>query len=459
MLPPFAAILVALWSRNVYLALGLAIVISESLIAQSNVGLGLLGSIDRTVGIFSSAGNTRIILFCLIIGALIAYMQKSGGITATVERLHRSGFASTPRRAGLISALSGVVIFVETNVSLLASGVLGRPLFDRLQLSRERLAYIIDSTCAPVSVLILFNGWGAYIAGLLASNGVTDEFSVLFKTIALNFYAWLALVAVFATVVEGRTFGPLARMERAVASLTQPEQQELVEGGLASTAVEADAPSRATYMIVPVVLLIGGALGFMVWTGGGDITKGSGSQSILWAVVLATLAAALCFRHSGRGQGRVVDVGMQGMGELLPAVTVILLALVLGASLQALGTGEFITTAASNISVPFVIPALLFIVAGVTSFTTGTSWGTYGILIPVAVPMALGADLPLPLVVAAVMGGGVFGDHCSPISDTTIIASLAAGCDHVDHVRTQLPYALTIGAVSAAMYLLAGFFS
>jgi len=450
-LPPIAAIVVALWSRNVYLALGLAVLISESLIAQFNVGLGVLGGIDRTVAVFSSAGNTRIILFCLIIGALIAYMQKSGGIAATVERLHSSGYAATPRRAGLISAFSGVLIFVETNVSLLASGVLGRPLFDRLRLSRERLAYIIDSTCAPVSVLILFNGWGAYVAGLLANNGVSDEFGVLFNTIALNFYAWFALAAVFATVLMGRTFGSLAQVER-----------ELLAGGGAHKTRNQqrtdpdDAPGHSMYMVGPVLVLIVGALGFMVWTGGGDITKGSGSQAILWAVTLATFVAGVCYRHSGRGRGRIVDVGMQGMGELLPAVTVILLALVLGASLQALGTGQFITTAAASISVPFVIPALLFIVAGVTSFTTGTSWGTYGILIPVAIPMALGADLPLSLVVAAVMGGGVFGDHCSPISDTTIIASLAAGCDHVDHVRTQMPYALLIGVVSVVAYLLAG---
>lgn len=463
MLPPLVAIVVAVWSRNVYLALGLAILLSETLIAQFNPGLGVLGTIDRTVSVFDSAGNTRIILFCLIIGALIAYMQKSGGIAAAVEKLHRTGLASTPRRAGLISALSGVLIFVETNISLLASGVLGRPLFDRLNVSRERLAFIIDSTCAPISVLILFNGWGAYVAGLLAANGVSDEFSVLFKTIAVNFYAWLALVAVFATVLIGRTFGPLAQVEKQLA--LRPTRGEAQAAAYSQTSQPtkleaADAPSRARYMAWPLLLLIGGALGFMLWTGGGDMTKGSGSQSILWAVVLATFAAMLGYHYSGRAKAgdksNVVDVGMRGMGELLPAVIVILLALALGASLQALGTGTFVTHAAASISMPFIIPAVLFVVAGITSFTTGTSWGTFGILIPVAIPMALGADLPLPLAVAAVMGGGVFGDHCSPISDTTIIASLAAGCDHLDHVRTQLPYALVIGLASVGLYLVAG---
>lgn len=187
-LPPVVAIIVAVWTKNVYWALGLAIWLSETLIAQFNPALGALGSIDQTVAVFGSPGNTRILMFCLIIGALIAFMQRSGGIAAMVERLHSTGLASTPRRAGLVSAISGVLIFVETNVSLLASGILGRPLFDRLKVSRERLAYIIDSTCAPISVLILFNGWGAYVAGLMANNGVEDEFSVLFQTVIFNFY-------------------------------------------------------------------------------------------------------------------------------------------------------------------------------------------------------------------------------------------------------------------------------
>lgn len=448
-LPPIAALAVAVWTRNVFWALGLAILLSETFVAGFNPALGALGSIDRAVSIFGSTGNTRILLFCLIIGALIASMQRSGGIAAMVERLHSGGLASTPRRAGLVTAIAGVLIFVETNVSLLASGVLGRPLFDRLKLSRARLAYIIDSTCAPISVLILLNGWGAYIAVLMDENGVADEFTVLFQTIALNFYALLTVAGVFATIALNKTFGPMAQAD---ANWTAP--------ALAADGVPDDdqneAPSRAIYMGIPMAILVGGALAFMWWTGGGDITKGSGSQSILWAVVLATAAAFIFLAISRRAPGKLVDIGFKGMGDLLPAVTVIFLALVLGSSLKALGTGAFIAGIAADIPAPWAIPAILFVVAGVTSFTTGTSWGTYGILVPIAVPLAMGAGIPLPLAVAAVMGGGVFGDHCSPISDTTIIASLAAGCDHMEHVKTQLPYALVTGAVATLLYLVAG---
>ncbi|MEM9180727.1 MAG: Na+/H+ antiporter NhaC family protein, partial [Pseudomonadota bacterium] len=210
------------------------------------------------------------------------------------------------------------------------------------------------------------------------------------------------------------------------------------------------------YMAIPLVIMIGGTIGFMIWTGNGDIRQGSGSQAILWSVILATAAAFLCLAHSRRAKGELVEIGFKGMGDLLPAVTMIFLALVLGASLNAVGMREFIASIASSFPAPGVIPAILFLAAAITSFTAGTSWGTYGIIIPVAVPLALGAGVPLPLAVAAVMGGGVFGDHCSPISDTTIIASLASGCDHMEHVRTQLPYALVGGVAATGLYLMAG---
>lgn len=448
--PPLVAIVVAVWTRNVFWALGLAIWLSETIIAGFNPFLGALGGIDRAVSvIYESQSSTRVLLFCLIIGALIVYMQRSGGISATVERLQNSGFASTPRRAGLVTAICGVLIFVETNISLLTTGILGRPMFDKLKISRERLAYIIDSTCAPISVLILFNGWGAYLFALLSDNGVEDATTVLMTTIALNFYAWLTILLVFFTVLSNRTFGPLAAVERGeksdIAAVSGPFNEA------------PEPPSRAIYMLLPLLVMIGGTIAFMIWTGEGDIRRGSGSQAILWSVILATAVAFLCLAHSKRAKGNILDIGFKGMGDLLPAVTMIYLALVLGASLNAVGMREFIASIASTFPAPWIIPALLFIAAAMTSFTAGTSWGTYGILIPVAIPLAVGAGVPLPLAVAAVIGGGVFGDHCSPISDTTIIASLASGCDHMEHVRTQLPYALAAGFAATALYLFAGF--
>ncbi|WP_213271755.1 Na+/H+ antiporter NhaC family protein [Hyphomonas sp.] len=443
-LPPVAAIIVAVWSRNVYWALGLAILLSETLQVSFNPALGALGSIDRATGVFADPGNTRILLFCLIIGALIAYLERAGAFAAMVSWLMRSGLASGPKRASGVTALAGIILFIETNISLLATGLLGKPLFDKVRLSRARLAYIIDSTCAPVSVLILINGWGAFILGLLTANDVDAPLGVLVGSIGLNFYAFLTLVLVFMTVVTNRTFGPMRAFDAAAVQADYVDDSPQPQPGALLT------------FILPMLILVGGAIGFMWWTGNGNILQGSGSKAILWSVILATATAFLLAARNRSLRGSLLDTGFDGMGKLLPAVIIIFLALALGDSLKALGTGIFLSSLASSLPAPWLIPAALFLTASVTSFTTGTSWGTYGILVPVAIPLAVGAGIPLPLVIAAVMGGGVFGDHCSPISDTTIIASLASGCDHLDHVRTQLPYALLAGGAATMLYVAAG---
>jgi len=445
--PPVLALLVAVLTRNVYWALGAAILLSETLLAGMNPALGALGSVDRGADVFSDAGNTRILMFCLIIGALIAYLERANAFSAMVNWLARSGLVKGPRQAGLITAIAGVIIFVETNVSLLATGLLGQRLFDRVNLSRARLAYVIDSTCAPVSVLILLNGWGAFILSLLAANEVDEPLKVMVEAIPLNLYALLTLGLVFYVVLSNRSFGPLRKSDAEAMSAPQTDS------------VAAGAEGSVWTFVIPMLILVGGAIGFMAWTGGGNILAGSGSQSILWAVCLATVAAFLMLTRRKQKNGELVEAGFKGMGDLLPAVTIIFLALALGSSLKALGTGVFIAQLASAMPYNWAIPAVLFVAAGITSFTTGTSWGTYGILIPLAIPLAAGAGVPLPLVLAAVLGGGVFGDHCSPISDTTIIASLASGCDHLEHVRTQLPYALFAGAGALAFYLVAGVLS
>ena len=442
-MPPVLAILVALVTRNVYAALGLALLASETLIASFHPGMGALGAIDRAVGVFESTGNTRVLLFCLLIGALIAWMRDSGGVEALVSGLMKRGLASTPRRAALAPAVAGTVIFVETNVSLLSSGVLGQRLFDAHGLSRERLAYIIDSTSAPVSTLILLNGWGAYALGLVEPFGFESPIGVVAGTIPWNFYALLTLGGVYFTVFTGRVFGPMKTAGQGRSVLAEDE--------------EPIAPTRAIYMWLPLAVMILGALGFMAWTGGGNILAGSGSQSILWAICLAMLVAAVLLAlGKAFPKGGLQERGFAGIAEMLPVVTILFLSIALGDSLRVLGTGAFLSGVAAQFVSPIIVPAVLFVVAGVTAFMTGTSWGTYGIMIPIAMPLAAALGLPPSLVLAAVLGGGVFGDHCSPISDTTIIASLAAGCDHIDHVRTQMPYALVTGGIAVILYLIAG---
>ena len=444
-IPPVMAIIVAIVWRNVYAALIVALFLSETLIAGFNPGLGLIGTIDRTVGVLESSYNTQILLFCLLIGSLIVYMRDSGGVAAMARMLINSGIAGSRRKAELAVAGTGTLIFIETNVSLLSSGVLGRPLYDAHGLSRERLAYIIDSTSAPVSVLLLLNGWGAYALSLVSDYGFDQPLDVVLGSIPWNFYAILTLIGVYLTALVGRVFGPLRTADEKV-------DNSVLETG--------PAPTRAHYMWVPVIVMVVGALSFMTWTGNGNITDGDGARSILWAIVLAILVAgAMLFFDRVFKANELQEKAFQGIGEMVPMVTVLLLSIALGSSLKALGTGAFIASIAAGSLPPFIVPLILFIAAGVTSFMTGTSWGTYGILVPIAMPLAQALGIPPALALAAVLGGGVFGDHCSPISDTSLIASVASGSEHLSHVRTQLPYALVTAGIAGLLYVLAGLFA
>ncbi|MEM9234019.1 MAG: Na+/H+ antiporter NhaC family protein [Pseudomonadota bacterium] len=442
LLPPVAAILIAIVARNVYAALIVALVLSETLISQFNPGLGAVGAIDRTVAVFESAYSTQILLFCLLIGALIAFMRDSGGVAAMAQSLIRSGLAGTRRRAELAVAGTGSAIFIETNVSLLSAGVLGRPLYDAHGLSRERLAYIIDSTSAPISVILIFNAWGAYALSLIAGYGFENPQGIVLGSVPWNFYALVTVAVVYLTILSGRVFGPMAKAD------------QRVEGGLEEA---GPAPTRARYMWLPLVVMVGSAIAFMFITGQGRITEGDGARSILWAICLAvTLAGLMLLVERAMTATELQEKAFKGIGEMVPLVTVLLLSIALGASLRELGTGDYVSSVAAGTLPPFAVPAILFAVAGATSFMTGTSWGTYGILIPIAMPLAQALGIPPSLALAAVLGGGVFGDHCSPISDTTLIASVASGSDHLSHVRTQLPYALFGAVIAGGLYLVAG---
>ena len=440
-LPPVAAIVVAIVWRNVYAALLVALFLSETLIAKYNPGLGILGVIDRNVAVFESGYNTQILLFCLLIGALIVFMRDSGGVNAMARALIRSGLAGSRRKAELAVAGTGSLIFIETNVSLLSAGVLGRPLYDAHGLSRERLAYIIDSTSAPISVLILLNGWGAYALSLVGDYGFENPLDIVMGSIPWNFYAILTVLIVYLTAISGKVFGPLKTADEKADAFSEAGPE----------------PTKPRYMWVPVVVMVAGALAFMTWTGNGNITDGDGAKSILWAISLAIVVSGLMLAiDKVYKPSELQTKAFEGIGEMVPLVTVLLLSIALGSSLKALGTGTFIASIAEGNLAPFLVPTLLFLAAAITSFMTGTSWGTYGILVPIAMPLAQALGIPPSLALAAVLGGGVFGDHCSPISDTSLIASVASGSEHLSHVRTQLPYAIATAILAMGLYMVAG---
>ncbi len=446
-LPPLVAIAIVLWKKEVILALLAAIITSEVLLLVSGQGfsplLGLLAAIDRIAAVFSSASNTRILMFSLLIGALLAYLRYSGGVTALVDFLINNRLTRSRRQAGLLSFGVGVVLFIESNLSILTSGILSRGIYDRFGLSRERLAYVIDSTAAPICILLLFNGWGAYVLGLLGGYDFSNPVQILIGSVAFNFYAWIALAIVLFTIITDKVHGPMRRVDAKIETAAEipPEY----------------AASSPRYMLVPLMVLITAIFGFMWWTGDGVLIDGDGARSILYATFLASLTAYIMMLASKRfTHVKLVKIGFSGMSDLLPLVSIVLLSLALGASLKALGTGAYIAGLADDNLPRILIIPMLFAAGAIMSFTTGTSWGTFALLIPIGVPLIQNLGLPPSLVLSAILGGGVFGDHCSPISDTSVVSALAAGCDLLDHVRTQLPYALFGGGLAFAMYMIAG---
>ncbi len=450
-LPQVVAIGIVLWRKEVILALIAGIFTSELLllIGSENgvVMMAPLETIERVVNVFSSADSTRVLMFSLIIGCLIAYLRHSGGVTALVELLINKGVTKTKKQAGLMSFVIGIVLFVESNLSVITAGIVSRGLYEKFGMSRERLAYVIDSTSAPVCILILINGWGAVVLANLNANGLENAETTLIGTIFYNFYAWIALAIVLYTIVADKTHGPMKECE-------ERKQMEIAQSGL-----EEFPGSKARFMIVPLFTLISLIFIFMYWTGGGEIRSGDGSKSILYATIISCIVAYVMMISTGRfNHMQLVEIGFKGMNELLQLVSIVLLSLALGASLKVLGTGAFVAgMAGDNLPMIMIVP-MLFLASSLMAFTTGTSWGTFALMIPIGVPLIQMLGLPPAFVISAILGGGVFGDHCSPISDTTMISSVASGCSLLDHVRTQLPYALVGGIATFFVYIVVGIF-
>jgi len=483
-LPPLVAIIIVIWKKEVILALLSAVFTSELILASQHHSNALfhafIGCIERVISVVSSGGNARILVFSLLIGALLAYIRESGGVTATVEKLVNKGIAKSKRQVGGLTMFTGMVIFIESNLSVLTAGILSRDLFDKFKMSRARLAYIIDSTSAPVCILVLLNGWGAYVLALLNNYELgQSSVSILWGSVAFNFYAIIALLMVLYTVVTDRVHGPMKATElvlnaddgtqknTAASELIQQSslehlaleeastvpQEVLSQNVLQETMVPA---TKARFMLLPLLSMIFGMFFFMYWSGDGDITQGSGSKSVLYATCLALAVSYFLLRFSKRFDHKeLVEIGFKGIGELLPLVTIVLLSLTLGESLKELGTGYFIAGIVGDYLPLILVVPMLFLAGAVISFSTGTSWGTFAILIPIGVPLIQALGLPPSLVIAAILGGGIFGDHCSPISDTTAVSAIASGCDLLEHVKTQMPYALVGGALTLVAYVIA----
>ena len=470
LLPPVLAIGLALATRQVFLSLALGIWSGYLILAGFNPLAATFQSIDAAVAVLGSAGNARIILFTLVVGALIALIQRSGGVAGFIERLlswleRRMAKAEARDQRVLVEMLAlgtGLLLFIESNISILTVGTLFRPVTDRLGMPREKLALIADTGSAPSCVLIPFNAWGAYLMGLIAAQGLEQPFSQLVQATVLNFYPMLIIVILLVVIIgrvdvgEMRTAEARGTVLRAGAVPMIPDEALEVEPARGAT-------PRALNMLLPIGALVLLVPVFLIMTGEGEgwfarMQDGSGSSAVLYATTFAVLLGVAMYKVQGVvGVRDSLDTALRGMAGMLPLAILMLLAFALGDLCRELGTGAFTADVASGVLSPALMPALVFLISCFVAFSTGTSWGTFAIMLPIAVPLAASYGVDPSLAIAAAVGGGVFGDHCSPTSDTSIIASMASGSDHIDHIRTQLPYALIAGGLTVALYLVLGF--
>jgi Na+/H+ antiporter NhaC len=460
-LPPILAIILAIWSKQVILSLFAGIWIGFTVMHGFNPLAGVTAGLDGVVNVFSDPGDTRVLIFTLIIGALIATIEHSGGVRGFVHFLESRRWVHNRLRAQLLAWITGIIIFIESNITLLVAGAVSRPLFDRYLVSREKLAYIIDSTSAPVCVMIPLNAWGAVIIGLVASTGVENPLATFVSAIPYNLYAILAILLSLVVILKDINIGPMKKAEDRTrqGQVLWPGATPLVDVSAEApppNEAEADIPS-ASFMAVPIFAMILMMPVGLYITGDGQLRDGSGSTSILWAVSFGLLTSWAMILASGKSSiGELMRIFMKGAGALLPISTILLLALALGDVAMLLGTGDYVAgVVGDNIPAVWLAP-LIFLTSAFIAFSVGSSWGTFAIMIPIAIPIAADLGLSVPLFLGAAMSGAIFGDHASPISDTTVVASMASTTDHIDHVRTQLPYALVAAGIAAAGFLIIG---
>jgi Na+/H+ antiporter NhaC len=459
-LPPAIALGLAIKTKQVYVSLLLGIWVGWTIMSGWNPAAGMVASVDLLVDVFSDRDRTLTILLSAMIGAVILYTQYSGGVAGFMRWASERKVVTGRRSAGVLAWAIGFVIFVEANIGVFISGPVSRPVFDRLRISREKLAYILDSTASAKATLIPLNSWGAYIIGMLAAGSIDSPLRTLLVSIPLNFYAWAAVLLALVVATSDWHVGPLREAERRIreeGKLLRDGAEPLVAGDVLMVDAKDGVPPRAANLVVPIIAIVVTVLIGLYLTGGGELMNGEGATSAFWAIAAGIVVAAVMYLLQGiMTLHELTDSFMRGVGGLIPIVVLLVLAYGIGDTCRAIGTGEYLARAAQASLPSQVMPALLFVLAAVTSFSTGTSWGTWAIMMPIALPMVPLLGLHPALTVAAVLGGGLFGDHSSPISDSTIISSMAAGTDHIDHVRTQLPYALLGAAASIGLYLVLG---
>jgi Na+/H+ antiporter NhaC len=486
-LPPIIAIALALLTRRVIPSLVAGVWVGAWFAAEFSlygIWAGLLEVIDTWVlhALVPPDGDSShmmILLFTMLIGGMVGIIYRNGGAQAIVEKL--TNWASNRRRGEIASAGVGTAIFFDDYASLLVTGNAVRPMTDRLKISREKLAYYVDTSSAPIATLALVTTWIGFQVGLIgdATSGLTgfeqSAYGTFLGALPYMFYPILAFIFMWMVAVSGRDFGPMARaQERALSGDVSASRGE-DQGGEEGLTAKEGIPHRAINAVVPVLVLLGVTIIALFVTGEGDsigdiIGSADSFSALLWGSLLSVIvAAALSVGTRVLSLGETVEAWLAGIKSVLEVLVILTLAWALSAVTEELQAATWLADVLGQAIPIWILPALIFVLAAAIAFATGTSWGTMGILLPLAVPLTwaiLGNHgmanesgmLVLHAAVASVLAGAVWGDHTSPISDTTVLASATSHCGVVEHVNTQLPYGLVVGGIAVVLGLLpAGF--
>ncbi len=458
LVPPIVAIVLALITKEVYSSLFLGVVMGGLFISQGSFP-AFLDAIfkDGMIKQVTDSGNVGILFFLVILGTMVALMNKAGGSAAFGNWAKKH--IKTKVGAQIATICLGVLIFVDDYFNCLTVGSVMRPVTDKFKVSHEKLAYLIDSTAAPICIIAPISSWAAAVTGFVDGE---DGLGLFVKAIPFNFYALFTLVAMFALVLMNVEFGLMRRYEDAEKVLdAQMKEVRKPEG-----------KGGVIDLVFPIVCLILFCVLGMIYTGGffssGEAHKGfvqafaecEASVGLVlgsFAAFLITVLWYLC--RKVLSFNKCLECLPDGFKAMVPAILILTLAWSLKGSTDALGAKEFVAGIVSNSAAGFMnfMPAVIFLIAIFLAFATGTSWGTFGILIPIVVAAFSGVDYELMVIsISACMAGAVCGDHISPISDTTIMASAGAQCNHVNHVNTQLPYALSVAGISFISFVVAG---
>jgi Na+/H+ antiporter NhaC len=406
----------------------------------------LIHLFERFWGLLSELWVLKTLAFAMMVGSVMMLIEQSGGVNGLVHELStKRSLVNSKRGALMPSFIAGLIIFIESSITSLVAGAIGRPFCDKYGISRAKLAFVCDSTSAPVCSIIAINGWGALLLGLIGGQIAAgliagEEAHWLISAIGYNFYAYIALIVTFVAIWYNIDIGSMKH-----ATITEPS-------------IECDdEPGSVGLFIWPMVWMIGGVLIFMLITGDGNLLKGSGSSSIFYTLIMTLLMMYGYYRFkNAMNTTDFISSTFQGAKSMAPIASILLLAFAIGGVSSDMEVGQYLASFIGDYLPSAYLPAAIFVLSAIIAFATGTSWGTFSIMLPIAVPLAVGLDAPVALAMGAVISGGVFGDHCSPISDTTIISAMASGCSVQEHTKTQLPYALISAGISLLLFIVIG---